>query len=84
MELHEQFLKITAYDVARLHVLEVVPSALVPRAQVGGVPRQGSRPDLAARPRHDVHDLGDFYFDTDLPQGMDDPIDQLGTSPLGP
>ncbi len=57
MKLLVQFLKVAAHHVPQLDVLEVVPTAFIPRVPIGGIARQRLQPDLAARARHEVLDL---------------------------
>src|SRR5512143_1681286 len=57
VELLMQFLEVPTPQVAHLHVLEVMPTTLVPRVQVGGVTRQGLQPDLAPRLGHELVDF---------------------------
>ena len=58
MEFLMQLLEIPARHVAHLHVLEVVPAALVPGTQVRCVARQRLDAHLAASARHEVDDFG--------------------------
>src|SRR4051812_22508623 len=52
-----QLVEISAHQVVHLHILQVMPTALVPRVQVGGVSRQGLQPYPPPRARHELLDL---------------------------
>ena len=56
VELFVQFFEVVADHVRQLHVLELVPAALVPRVEVRGVARQRFRPDLPFGPGHELLD----------------------------
>ena len=57
VELLVQLFQVPAYQVAHLHVLQVLPAPFVPRVQIGGIPGQGLQPHLAARVGDEVSDL---------------------------
>ena len=52
-----QLVQVPAHQVAHLDILQVMPPALIPGVQVGGIARQGLQPHPAARPRHELLDL---------------------------
>ena len=58
VELLVQFFQVAAHQVAHLHVLEVMPAPLIPRVQVGRVPRRRLQADRAARVRHERQSPG--------------------------
>ena len=51
-ELLVQLFEVMAHHVAHLDILEMVPAALIPRIEIGGIGRQCLQPDSAVSARH--------------------------------
>ena len=49
--------EVQAHQVAHLHILQVMPTSLIPGVQIGGVSRQGLQPYPTARAGHEFLDL---------------------------
>src|SRR6476620_9795227 len=56
VELLVQLFEVVAHQVAHLDILEMVPAALVPRVEIGGIGRQRLQPDSAISARDELLD----------------------------